>query len=206
VEAAIASRLVLAAIFLLLPTAAAAAELYGKVIAVADGDTLTVLDDTHRQHRIRISGIDAPERRHGKSVLVVWHKRDRYERIVGVVLAPRCVQSRCRHTLDIGLEQIKAGYAWHYTRYAREQAPSERMAYAALEREARAQRSGLWQERGPVPPWDYRSSRHSSASPQAPVAGVAHPAVYFVRPSSPSRPFKSSYSLSQNFRASRLPR
>lgn len=189
-EAAIASRLVLAALFLLLSTAAAAAELRGKVIAVADGDTLTILDDTHQQHRIRISGIDAPERRqpygdrakqhlvrlaHGKSVLVVWHKRDRYGRIVGIVLAAQCARSACPHTLDIGLEQIKAGLAWHYTRYAREQEPAERLAYAMVEREARARRTGLWQEHAPVPPWDYRGSRYSRASPPA-IAKTLPPA------------------------------
>ena len=37
--------------------------LLGKVVHVADGDTITVLDNTHIQHKIRLTGIDAPEKR-----------------------------------------------------------------------------------------------------------------------------------------------
>jgi endonuclease YncB( thermonuclease family) len=53
--------------------------------------------------------------------------------------------------------------AWHYTRYARDQAAAERVAYAAMEREARERRAGLWHETEPVPPWDFRSG---GASPR----------------------------------------
>ena len=83
---------------------ASAAELFGTVVAVADGDTVTLLDASNLQHKVRLSGIDAPERRqaygerarqnlaanvHHKTVLVVWKKEDRYGRIVGrVLLAP----------------------------------------------------------------------------------------------------------------------
>ena len=74
--------------------------LTGKVVKVADGDTITVLDNTNTHHRIRLQGIDAPEkgqpfgnasRKHlaslvaGKEVTVKWNKRDRYRRIVGFV-------------------------------------------------------------------------------------------------------------------------
>ena len=74
--------------------------LLGKVINVADGDTITVLDDTNTQHNIRMDGIDAPEKRQafgnvfweslavqvvGQSVTVEWDKVDRYGRKVGKV-------------------------------------------------------------------------------------------------------------------------
>ena len=78
--------------------------LLGKVINVADGDTITVLDDTHTQHKIRLTGIDSPEKRQafgnvskqslvdmvaGQSVAVEWVKVDKYGRKVGkVLLAP----------------------------------------------------------------------------------------------------------------------
>ena len=75
--------------------------LSGRVVGVADGDTVTVLDANHQQHKIRLSGIDAPEKSQafgqrskesmsalvfGKQVDVVWDKRDRYKRIVGKVM------------------------------------------------------------------------------------------------------------------------
>jgi endonuclease YncB( thermonuclease family) len=159
---------------------ASAAELFGKVVAIADGDTVTVLDESFQQHKIRLSGIDAPERRQSygerakqhlfalayhKAVRVVWMKRDRYRRIVGRVFVGDCGRFGCRYAQDAGLEQIKAGLAWHYKQYVRDQSPAERAAYAAFELQARKHREGLWQEAAPVPPWEFRSasisSRHS---------------------------------------------
>ena len=124
---------------------------------------------------MRLAGIDAPERRQaygerakhhlaalvfGRSVIVVWDKRDRYGRIVGRVLARDCAGITCRYSLDAGLEQIKAGLAWHYKQYQNEQDPADRTQYAALEREARVRGEGLWKDPQPVPPWQYR---HHSA-------------------------------------------
>lgn len=94
-----------------------------------------------------------------KDVRVVWHKRDRYGRIVGRVLAAECERRVCRYSIDAGLEQIKAGLAWHYTQYARDQPLDERTRYAAGEQQARARGNGLWRESQPVPPWNFR--RHS---------------------------------------------
>ena len=101
--------------------------LLGKVINVADEDTITVLDDTNTQHNIRMDGIDAPEKRQafgnvfweslavqvvGQSVTVEWDKVDRYGRKVGKVLLAG---------LDRNLEQVKRGLAWHYKQYQGEQ-------------------------------------------------------------------------------------
>ena len=148
-----------------------AAELSGRVIGVSDGDTVTVLDTASQQHRIRLAGIDAPEKRqaygerakqhlsdlvYGKTILVVWDKRDRYGRIVGRVLAPECDGAACRYSVDAGLEQLKAGYAWHYKQYEREQALEERVRYSATEQEARSRREGLWRDPDAVPPWQFR--------------------------------------------------
>ena len=165
------ARIAIAAAALALSAAAGAAQLYGTVVAVADGDTLTVLDAAQHQHKVRLSAIDAPERRqpygerakqhlvglaHGKNVLVDWVKRDRYGRIVGRVLLRECVRLQCGYTRDAALEQLDAGLAWHFTRYAQEQRPGERHEYARIEREARDRREGLWQEAEPVPPWRFR--------------------------------------------------
>lgn len=140
---------------------AATHTLTGRVVAVADGDTLTVLDG-RQQVRIRVQGIDAPERKQafgtrsrealsacafGKSVTVQWEELDRFGRTVGRVFAGGT---------DCGLEQIKAGLAWHFVQFARRQPPAERAAYAQAEIEARAARRGLWQDSDPVPPWNFR--------------------------------------------------
>jgi endonuclease YncB( thermonuclease family) len=153
-----------------------AAELHAKVVGISDGDTLTVLDDANSTHRIRLDGIDAPEkgqaygarsREHlaalafGKPVVVIWNKRDRYGRIVGQVQVTtlRCATSTCLPAHDIGLALIEAGLAWHYKRYQHEQPAAERDRYARAEDEARARRVGLWLDPQPVPPWEYRGAR-----------------------------------------------
>ena len=156
-----------------------AAELHGKVVGISDGDTLTVLDAANSVHRIRLDGIDAPEKSQaygtrskellaalafGKPVVVVWNKRDRYGRIVGqvnVAASLRCATADCPPSHDVGLALIEAGLAWHYKRYQHEQPAAERGRYARAEDEARAKRVGLWQERQPVPPWEYRGTRRS---------------------------------------------
>ena len=136
--------------------------LLGKVINVADGDTITVLDDTHTQHKIRLTGIDAPEKRQafgnvskqsladmvaGQSVAVEWVKADRYGRKLGKVLLAG---------QDANLVQIKRGLAWHYKQYQREQSPTDQQSYAAAEIEARAAKLGLWRDTDPMPPWEFR--------------------------------------------------
>jgi endonuclease YncB( thermonuclease family) len=156
---------------LLISTGAGAAEFYGKIVAVGDGDTLTVIDLADRRHKVRLSGIDAPERQqaygdharahlaalaHGRHALVVWEKQDRYGRFVGRVLLPECARADCAYSIDLGLEQLRAGLAWHYKQYADEQPPVERWRYATTELQARVRRAGLWQAAAPVPPWSYR--------------------------------------------------
>lgn len=151
-----------ASLALALAGVAQAAELHGRVIAVPDGDSIVVLDDRRRQYRVRLAGIDAPEngqrysdrsrdhlgamlrRRH---VVVMWHKRDSYDRLVGVVY----LEGR-----DINREQIRAGYAWWYRAYAVEQTEEARRDYEQAEIEARLARRGLWADRRPVPPWAWR--------------------------------------------------
>lgn len=148
-----------------------AGELSGRVIAVSDGDTVTIVDSSQLQHKVRLAGIDAPEKGqpygerakqhlsdlvYGKNVVIVWDKRDRYGRIVGRVLAPECDRATCRYTIDAGLAQLRAGYAWHYKQYEKEQPVDERVRYSATEQEARSRREGLWREPAAVPPWQFR--------------------------------------------------
>ena len=163
---------------LVLAGGAFAGELAGRVVSVSDGDTVTVLDDAREQHKIRIAGIDAPEKRqaygerakqhlsdlvYGKNVVVVWDKRDRYGRLIGRVLVHECDRAACRYAIDAGLEQLKAGLAWHYKQYEKEQKADERVRYSTTEAEARARRDGLWREPDAVPPWQFR--HHSAVTP-----------------------------------------
>ncbi len=136
--------------------------LTGKVVKITDGDTLYVLDTNYKEHKIRLAGIDAPERKQayglasrkhlasivaGKQVTVEYQKRDRYGRIVGKVLVAG---------IDVCLEQVKVGFAWHYKKYQHEQSAQDRELYADAENKARDERLGLWRENNPMPPWDYR--------------------------------------------------
>jgi endonuclease YncB( thermonuclease family) len=155
-------RLLLVAALLVLAPGSYAGLLTGTVVRIVDGDTITVLDASKTQHRVRLAGIDAPElgqsygktsRQHlallvgGKSVTVDWQKRDRYGRIVGKVL---------QDSADAGLAQIRAGVAWHFKKYEFEQSPEDRLAYAEAEAQARAGRVGLWRDKGAIPPWEWR--------------------------------------------------
>ncbi|WP_297648234.1 thermonuclease family protein [Hydrogenophaga sp.] len=148
-----------------------AQNLVGEVVAIADGDTLTVLDADRVQHKIRLAGIDAPERKQPfgqrsrqmladlvfrKQVEVLTEKKDRYGRTIGKVMH----QGR-----DVNLILVAQGMAWHYKQYAREQSAIDRQLYAQAEDEARAQRRGLWADSHPIPPWSWRSGERG-ASPQ----------------------------------------
>lgn len=178
-------RLLFLYLLLLAPGLAAAEELHGTVINVADGDTVTVLDSAYVRHKVRLSGIDAPEkhqsfgtraRQHlsalvdGKDVIVVWNKHDRYGRIVGKVLTAKCASDACPNTLDAGLAQLRAGLAWHYKQYQRDQEAGERERYSAAEHAARIKHEGLWQDASPVPPWDYRRRARTARTVSAPTA------------------------------------
>ncbi len=79
------------------------------------------------------------------------NERDRYGRIVGKVLLDGI--DAC---LDACLEQVKAGFAWHYKKYQHEQSLEDQRLYAEAETKARNERLGLWRENNPNPPWDYR--------------------------------------------------
>lgn len=150
---------------------AGAVELRGRVVGIADGDTITLLDAHRRQHRIRLLAVDAPERGqafgnrsrahlarllHGKEARADCGKVDRYRRQVCKVLvrSPDC--PRCDATLDVGAAQVSAGMAWWYRQFARDQSAADRRRYNSAEDEARQAQRGLWVDRHPVPPWHWR--------------------------------------------------
>lgn len=158
------------------------AETYsGRVVGVSDGDTLTVLDDSKTQHKIRLAGIDAPEKSQafgqrskeslsalvfGKPVTVDATKTDKYGRAIGKVL----IGGR-----DANLLQIRLGLAWHYKAYEKEQSIVDRKTYAEAEVEARNRRVGLWQDSKPIPPWDFRHGTGEASAVNRALAGQPCP-------------------------------
>ena len=136
--------------------------LTGRIVGISDGDTVTLLDGNQRQYKIRLTGIDAPEKKmpfgqrskehlsdlvFSKDVQVETEKLDRYGRTLGKILLDRN---------DINLAMINAGLAWHYKKYQKEQSRSDRLLYAHAEEQARQQRIGLWRDPSPTPPWEWR--------------------------------------------------
>lgn len=138
---------------------AAAGTIEGLVVGVTDGDTLTVLVD-RTPVKVRIAEIDAPESRqpYGKrskqSLSDLCYRvvaevevidRDHYRRPVGRVL---CAGR------DVATEQVRAGMAWVYDRYSTSASP-----LYPLQEEARAAKRGLWADKDPVRPWEWRRGR-----------------------------------------------
>jgi endonuclease YncB( thermonuclease family) len=163
-------------ISLILYSPALADTLQGKVIKVADGDTVTIVDNQGQKHRIRLTGIDAPEKDQPygnvstqslvelvsvKTVTIEYEKRGRYKRIVGKILVDPpgevfCMALDCVKKVDAGLEQIKSGLAWHYKYYQMEQSEEDRRLYSEAELEARTKKIGLWKDEEPMAPWVWR--------------------------------------------------
>jgi micrococcal nuclease len=139
-------------------SASAHLRLTGKVVAVADGDTITVQQEMGPA-KIRLQGIDAPEKAQpsgeqakqfttglvlGKNVSVEVITKDKYGRTVGIVFVgepPQCLND----------ELLRAGLAWWFRKYS----PGDQRL-ARLEEEARKAKRGLWAEAHPVPPWQWR--------------------------------------------------
>ena len=152
----------------------AQADITGIVVSVTDGDTIKVLDENSNQHKVRLTGIDAPERGQpfgqaskkyltalvsGKEVFVESNKNDRYGRVLGKVWVQPADCPSCGKTLDINHAQLLAGMAWWYRYYAKQQSAEDRGRYESAEDEAKARDRGLWSVPDPVNPYDWRKGR-----------------------------------------------
>lgn len=142
--------------------AAAAEDLDVEVKRVFDGDSFLVVLATGDWREVRLAGIDAPERYQAyanvsrtnlrrliekQRVRAAIHKHDRHGRLVGTVM---------RGDEDVALAQLQAGLAWYDRRHRTELEPVVARRYADAEREARAERRGLWRHTQPMPPWEWR--------------------------------------------------
>ena len=127
-----------------------------NVISISDGDTITVLLKDKTQQKVRFAEIDCPEKKQafgtkareelgkkifGKHVDIDWTKKDRYGRIIGKVYL---------NGRYINKEMIEEGWAWHYTEYSHSQEMADAQEYA------KKNKLGLWADKHPIPPWDFR--------------------------------------------------
>lgn len=156
------ARLVLLVLSLTISSPALAERLWCQVVHVTDGDSLTCLDQTKQQHKIRLSEIDAPERKQAfgqksrqylRDLVIHQHVeihidgRDRYKRILGTVYVGN-------H--NINLRIVRSGYAWAYRRYVKNQ------AYLHAENYAKQWKLGIWSEKTVIYPEDYRRSQRKA--------------------------------------------
>lgn len=133
-----------------------------SVIGILDGDTIEVLHN-NRPERIRLSGIDCPEKGQaygtkakqatsdlvfGKEVTLETHGTDKYGRTIADVSLP--------DGIHVNLELVRNGWCWWYQKYA-----PDNVILAELQRRARRSGLGLWADPNPVPPWEWRRPESS---------------------------------------------
>lgn len=135
----------------------------GKVVRVADGDTITVLTLGNQQVKVRFYGVDCPEKKQafgqrarqftasmvaGQQVDVEVINTDRYGRAVGVIISP--------DGTNVNQALLANGFAWYYGQYCK--APFCRQ-WKQEEMMARRDRRGLWVDKNPIEPWNWRKMR-----------------------------------------------
>ena len=131
-------------------------EFQGKVVRILDGDTVEVMHN-NRAERIRLNGINCPEKKQsfgqqakeltsalcfGKNVTVQSFKGDRYGRTIGELW----VEGQ-----DVNQEIVRRGMAWWYRKYTPKDTVLEK-----LEQDAKSKQLGLWKDKNPIAPWDFR--------------------------------------------------
>lgn len=168
------------------PVAPRATSFGGRVVGIADGDTMTVLVEGDREVKVRFAEIDAPEKGQpwgnrskqalsdlvfGREVSVQQTDVDRWGRIVGRVF----VDDR-----DVNREMVAIGGAWVFRRYLTDTSLIE------VEARAKRERIGLWSipEAQTVAPWDWRRGERGGGTPQADLTVQPQPQGLLSSPSS----------------------
>jgi micrococcal nuclease len=172
---------------LILNHAFASDTITGKVVSIADGDTITVLDSGKTQHKIRLYGVDCPESHQdygwkakeftsnmvfGQTVSVKVMDTDRYGRTVGIV-------NIGSETLNE--ELVKNGMAWFYGQYCKASFCSQWNQYQDT---ARSRKIGLWSMSNSIPPWEFRRGEKSKSSAGEVTQGTPQIGVYHGNTSS----------------------
>jgi micrococcal nuclease len=142
-------------------TAPSSQQLTAKVIGIADGDTYEALLPDKTTLKIRMQGIDAPEKGmpfyqvaknylsqlcFGRNVRIEKLSTDRY----GRTIARTYLHGQEK---EVGLMMIEAGLAWHFKKYSSDK------ELAAAEIGARKNKKGLWVDTDCIAPWDYRNAK-----------------------------------------------
>lgn len=134
------------------------ADFNGKVVKVIDGDTVDILTPKKQKVRVRLLDIDAPESRQaygnaarkylasliaGKNVFVKENKKDIYQRTLGTIFL---------NQININAKMVESGFAWAY----RYKGVANNKNMVKLESKAKQNKKGLWKDKHPIAPWDFR--------------------------------------------------
>lgn len=134
------------------------ADFDGKVVKVIDGDTVDILTPKKQKVRVRLLDIDAPESRQaygnaarkylasliaGKNVFVKENKKDIYQRTLGTIFL---------NQININAKMVESGFAWAY----RYKGVANNKNMVKLESKAKQNKKGLWKDKHPIAPWDFR--------------------------------------------------
>lgn len=153
--------------FLFLPITGLSDSLSGKVMSVVDADTITLVTPDKQRVKVRLYGIDTPKGEqpqgqnakrftfslvYDKEVEVILYDADQNGRKVGIVLVD---------DMNANEELIRAGYAWQYREKCTASFCSD---WLQLENDAKISGVGLWREKNPVPPWEWREKQQEDVS------------------------------------------
>ncbi|OCG45027.1 hypothetical protein A9G35_07035 [Gilliamella sp. Choc5-1] len=137
------------------------ADFNGKVVKVIDGDTVDILTIKKQKIRVRLLDIDAPESKQAygnasrkylasliaaKNVFVKESKKDIYERSLGTIFL---------NEVNINEKMVENGYAWAY----RYKGVANNKLMVKLEKIAKQNKKGLWKDKHPIAPWNYRHNK-----------------------------------------------
>lgn len=141
-------------------------KLTGKVTYIVDGDTFDLLTEDSVKVRVRLNGIDCPERKQdyyqvckealgkyifAKNVTLITHGKDRWRRVIADVYVS---------DEPINLKMVQNGFAWHFKKY------SSDMSLAKAEEKARKKKIGIWKMNNPEAPWYYRKPAKTTTTPR----------------------------------------
>lgn len=181
----ILARIALVLLLCAFPTLSLGAQSFdGKVVGISDGDTITILTDGKQQVKVRLYGVDCPESKQafgtrarqftseqvfGKLISVEVMDIDRYGRTVGIVSAP--------DGTTLNHELLENGMAWLYTAYCKAPVCGK---WKQVEFSARQAKIGLWADKSPTPPWEYRKTGRSAGKVKAALSSPSSRAYAVV--------------------------